>query len=217
MLFRSGLVMHSTTVYSIFWIPSGYTVDGTYKSLIDQYLADVSAVNGSTGNVFSTTPQYTDGTGNAAYDLHVGGSVIDTTAFPTNDCLTTPANYIPTKVTTCVTDTQIINEIRSVMAAQSWTASESKLFVLFTPRNVGSCVSSASSQCAFTTFCGYHSDDVGHLLYSYMPYDAWSNSCNVGQLPNAGDADATINVLSHELNEAITDPHGDAWYDSNGD
>ncbi len=32
-----------------------------------------------------------------------------------------------------------------------------------------------------------------------------------------GEADATINVLSHELNEAITDPHGDAWYDSNGD
>ncbi|MSY59069.1 MAG: hypothetical protein F2663_01300 [Actinobacteria bacterium] len=82
---------------------------------------------------------------------------------------------------------------------------------------MGSCVTSSSSQCAFTVFCGYHSDDVGHLIYANMPYDAWQSSCNVGQQPNGGEGDSTINVLSHELAEAITDPHGDAWYDSNGD
>ncbi|CAB4685592.1 unannotated protein [freshwater metagenome] len=114
--YHGGLVMHSTTIYSIFWVPSGYTVDATYKSLIDQYLTDTVAANGTTGNLYSTMPQYTDNTANAAYDLHIGGSVIDTTDFPANDCHpTTPANYIPAKVAACVTDAQIISEIRSVM------------------------------------------------------------------------------------------------------
>ena len=37
-----------------------------------------------------------------------------------------------------------------------------------------------------------------------------------GQYPNGDDADATINVTSHEHNEAITDPQLNAWYDAAG-
>jgi hypothetical protein len=48
-----------------------------------------------------------------------------------------------------------------------------------------------------------------------MPY-AKNPSCDEGQYPNGGDADPTINVTSHEHNEAITDPQGNAWYDLAG-
>jgi hypothetical protein len=43
-----------------------------------------------------------------------------------------------------------------------------------------------------------------------------SAACGSGQSPNNDDADSTINVLSHEHNEAITDPLGNAWYDRRG-
>ena len=48
-----------------------------------------------------------------------------------------------------------------------------------------------------------------------------AGACDSGQHPNGDWADATLNVASHEHNEAITDPNGNAWYDSgvneNGD
>jgi hypothetical protein len=50
-----------------------------------------------------------------------------------------------------------------------------------------------------------------------MPYaDTVPAACDIGQHPNNDDADATINVTSHEHNETITDPHGSAWYDRRG-
>jgi hypothetical protein len=41
-------------------------------------------------------------------------------------------------------------------------------------------------------------------------------ACDAEQHPNNDDADATINLISHEHNEAITDPLGNAWFDRFG-
>jgi hypothetical protein len=50
-----------------------------------------------------------------------------------------------------------------------------------------------------------------------MPYaDTVSAACDAGQHPNGNDADATLNVTSHEHNETITDENGNAWYDFGG-
>ena len=59
------------------------------------------------------------------------------------------------------------------------------------------------------------------MLYANQPYTDTSGVgapgvCDSGQHPNGDFADATINVLSHEHNETITDPDGNAWYDSSG-
>jgi hypothetical protein len=56
-------------------------------------------------------------------------------------------------------------------------------------------------------------------IYANQPYAASSlypGNCDERQYPNGNDADATINVTSHEHNEAITDFGGNAWYDSQG-
>ncbi len=50
-----------------------------------------------------------------------------------------------------------------------------------------------------------------------MPYaDTDPSACDAGNHPNNNDADATINVTSHEHNETITDELGNAWYDRRG-
>ena len=41
--------------------------------------------------------------------------------------------------------------------------------------------------------------------------------CAPGSSPNGNDADATINTISHEQNESITDPWGNAWQNAKGD
>src|SRR5438445_400978 len=53
--------------------------------------------------------------------------------------------------------------------------------------------------------------------YANQPYTMTvPAACGSGQSPNGNDADSTINVVSHEHNESITDPFGTAWYDRRG-
>jgi hypothetical protein len=92
------------------------------------------------------------------------------------------------------------------------------MFFIFTPKRVGSCF---GSSCAFSTYCAYHGKfgpATSPTIYANQPYAAYvPNACDSEQHPNGNDADATINVTSHEHNEANTDPMLDAWYDSSGD
>jgi hypothetical protein len=68
-----------------------------------------------------------------------------------------------------------------------------------------------------TAFCGYHrafgSSNTTLLVYADIPYTG--DGCTEGQAPNGDlDADGAVNVLSHETNEAVTDPTDkSAWVD----
>jgi hypothetical protein len=91
---------------------------------------------------------------------------------------------------------------------------------MFTAKGIGSCIDGTNASCSFANFCAYHSNigsGSSEILYANMPYaDTSPSTCDSGQHPNNDDADATLNVASHEHNEAITDPLGSAWYDSAG-
>jgi hypothetical protein len=55
------------------------------------------------------------------------------------------------------------------------------------------------------------------VQYANQPYTMTvPSACDSGYHPNANDADATINVASHEHRESINDPLGTAWYDRRG-
>jgi hypothetical protein len=222
-------VMRANTTYAIYWIPSGPTgcngnpcsVDANYRSTIDRYLADVAAASGRTDNVYSTDTQYYDSTGAIDYRSTFAGSIVDTNPFPVGGC------HDGTN-TLCLTDQQIEDEIQNVLTANGWHGSTTTLFFLMTPDGVGSCFDGGSTECtstAKTGYCAYHSgffDLSGEpVLYANEPYDATISGCfdsSHGQgTPNGGDADATINTISHEQNEAVTDPRGNAWYAPGGD
>jgi hypothetical protein len=176
-------------------------------SLNNGFLQNVAADSGKTGNVYYSDTQYSS----ILYSSAFAGSVVDTNPFPASGC---SDRY----TSTCLTDKQLQTEISRVISAQGWPRGTTNMVFLYTPRNVGSCYSSTS--CAFSSFCAYHSafgSGSSTTIYANQPYAAFvPRACDSGQHPNGDDADATINVVSHEHNESITDPLGTAWYDMQG-
>ena len=203
--------MHTNQIYVIYWVPSNFTVDSSYTSTINQFFADVAQDSGKMSNVYYSDTQYYGGSEYISYSSSVGGSYLDTNTFPANGCSDRYTNV-------CLSDGQIQTEISRVIAAQGWEPGPSALFFMVTARGVGSCYD--SSNCAFTQYCAYHSSfgsGSTTTLYANIPYaDTVSSACDAGQHPNGVDADATINLISHEHNEAITDPLGNAWFDRSG-
>ncbi|HUZ82803.1 MAG TPA: hypothetical protein VMU73_11225 [Gaiellaceae bacterium] len=210
--YHNGPVMHVNTSYAIYWVPSGYSVSSDYQSLINRFFTDVAADSGKTSNVYYSDTQYYDGSGHIAYSSTFGGFTLDTNAFPASGCSDTVS-----QTTICLSDAQLQAEIQRVISAQGWTAGPTHEFFLFTPRGVGSC---AGSSCAFSQYCAYHSwigSGSSVVLYANQPYtDTVPAACDATAHPNNSEADPTINVVSHEHNETITDPNGNAWYDSAG-
>ena len=213
--YHGGPVMHANRVYSIFWGPTN-AWDNGYVSTIGSYFGDVAHDSGASSNVYFSDTQYSDGSGSIAYSVIKGGTYLDTRSYPANGC-TDQATTI------CLSDAQLQGEVQSAMAANGWTAvgadGVQNLFAVFTPKGVGSC---AGSSCAYSTYCAYHSWIGGGnnaILYANQPYAVQNYriyTCDSGQRPNGVTADATLNLVSHEHNEAITDEQGSAWYDNKG-
>jgi hypothetical protein len=182
-----------------------------YESTINQYFTDVAAasVAGATDNVYSVATQYSG----IQYSETFGGSYVDGNPFPTKGaCLDGYDKY-------CVTNAQLQTEIGRVIAKNHWpTLSQSTLYVIFTPANTGACiyggVADDSNPCTTNVFCAYHSVSGKGFIYAVEPDAAAvvGGGCDTGQAPVGNGADATLNTISHEQNEAITDPFGDAWY-----
>jgi hypothetical protein len=206
--------------------PATLTFDASYESLINRYFADVQAASGTGANVYSTDTQYSG----IAYASTVGGSYVDHDPLPANGCDDGADPF-------CLTDQQLQDEIQNVLTANGWHGGLTHMFFLMTPVGVGSCIDGSSGVCSSNYFCAYHSAFVDtnseDVIYANEPYEGGVGGCdgNNGVIPpgpgfgfpNDQDSDTTINTISHEHNEAITDPFGDAWYaddgsgDENGD
>ena len=207
LVFHGGPTMTTNKAYTIFWVPPGQTVSAKYVSTINQFFQDVAHDSGLPTNVYASDTQYSG----IQYSSAFGGTFTDSAAFPRNGC----APYGGASV--CLTDAQLQAEIDKVIAAQGWTRNSTNVFFVFTPKNVDNC--DPGNGCAFTAYCAYHGMTSSGSIYANMPYAVnahYPGNCNVGQFPNGDDADATINVTSHEHNEAITDFRLDAWYDALG-
>ena len=212
LVYHGGPVMHTNTTYAIYWAPDGFA-DANYETLINRFFTDVAAASGSTTNVYSVATQYSDTQGPIKYQSTFGGAYTDSTAYPASGCDDGVDSV-------CLSDSQLQTEIQAVVDAEHWPTGLSSIFFIMLPPDVGVCYD--GSDCSTTTFCAYHSA-FGSVdspdVYAVEPYDAALYGCNTGVSPNGDDADATINTISHEMNESISDPEINAWYsdDASGD
>src|SRR5437764_1828226 len=211
--YHGGPVVHNGHVYAIFWEPPGYSYPSDYKAAVAKYFSGVAADSSRHTNVYSVSPQYTDSVGPAAYNVTFSGAFTDTAGLPSSDC-TDPLTPV------CVSDGALTNELSSFIAAHGLPRGLSNQYFMFTPPGVGACYPDDSGwECAFDVWCAYHSwlgSGSGTTLYAINPFVAGDQSCDTGQSPNHTSADPTLNLVSHEHNEMITDPVGDGWYDQDG-
>jgi hypothetical protein len=201
--------------------PTTLTFDAHYQALIDRYFTDVAHDSGGVENVYSVGTQYYDDPGqvHVQYQSTFGGPFVDHDPLPANGCDDGVDRF-------CLTDQQLQIEIRAVLAATGWQAGVDHIFFLMTPNGVGACelggLVANDNPCTTNRFCAYH-DSFGQdisdeftVVYAIEPYmgplpPGDCTAAGVQGFPNDRDADTTINTISHEQNEAITDPFGDAW------
>ena len=107
--------------------------------------------------------------------------------------------------------------IAHAVAAFSGQSGYGHIFHVFLKPGQDVCFDSSFRVCASNVFCAYHNSfdsDIGHIIYSVEPF-ADVLGCQVPPgTPNGQLADSQNSALSHESIEAITDPDGNAWWNS---
>jgi hypothetical protein len=221
--YSGGPVLHFNRTHLIFWQPrgSGLSFEPRYESNIATFLSQVAADSHKPTNVYGLSGQYTDSGGPASYDTSYGGAVHATDRLPGNGCVE-PSRAGP-GWSRCLNDSQLADEIEHVVVHRHLPTRRRDVYFLVLPAGLGTCESSGPQNCALggdadSGFCGYHSSTPdGRIRYAVVPYNAVRGHCQSGApRPNASTADPSISTVSHEHNEMVTDPLGNAWIDSTG-
>ncbi len=232
--YHSGPVLRSSDPYLIFWVPSGETVSGTTRSLLDRYFGDVAADSGGSSNVYGVDRQFTDAAGFADYNQTFGSgqAIVDTQPYPARDTVNCPD--VSGSYPTCISDAQIQAELTRLIGTDglptdgSSSASElnqnAPIYFVVTPADVNVCADSAD--CADNAICAYHSsflDSSRQALYAAIPLlpaasdpkGCQDDGQTAVQAPNGDQVgDVAIKYISHEDSETITDPLGSGWWNS---
>ena len=225
--YHGGPVQHNIAVYAIFWRPTGFpnAFPANYETVLNQYLTDVAADSYKTTDTYAVATQYYDSPPQTfiSYNLTYGGALDVTDALPASDCKT--KNYKLTDgnpAAACIVQADLQAEVAKVRAARPSLPTGTQVqYLLITPPDLADCIATTdlptSGNCLAPQsgggFCAYHGYDSTGTTYSNLPYAAVPG-CDPGERPNNNAADATSNVMSHEMNESITDPHLTAWWRS---
>ena len=214
MTWHGGDVMTTSTTYAIFWLPPGQHFEATtgnavtdaandtrYENLIIRYLQNVGG-----SDLYNTTTQYTGANGAIQNISTFGGSTVDTNAYPHAGTVGDP-----------LTNGDLQNEVDSIRAAQGWPAGELNEYFLFTANGIQSCFN--SSNCSYNAYCAYHywfNGSDGAITWANMPEARSLGGCGSANVTgdNDQDADIELDVVSHEHLEAVTDPQGGGWYET---
>jgi hypothetical protein len=175
-------------------------------------------INGFGGSqYFNTNTTYGDATGNIANTATMGGAFFD--------------NY---SQGTALTQAGFTNVINKALNSGTFPLDPNGIYFVLTSPDVTltfpPSTPGGSPQGFCTAFCGFHtSGTVGTINpidikvafvgdpATQCPSGHAGGTCSAQALsPNGNEgADAMANVMAHELNEAITDPDGNAWFHIN--
>jgi hypothetical protein len=190
---HGGPVINTPTVY-IIWYGNWNQSNGSDTPAGQQLVRDWA-------NGIGNTPYFRI---NTTYGSNISGSVLF--GGETTD----------TGTSTSLSDTAIRTVVNNAISAGRLPYNANGVYFVITSSNV----TASSGFC--TQYCGWHT--VGNLTRGKVRYAFVGNakrcitSCAAQSTsPNNNPGiDGSISVLSHELEEATTDPDLNAWYDSSG-
>ena len=197
--YHGGPVMKGTpNVYVIWygnWNGTGSNTAAT-RSLIEHFL---STIGGSAIERVNST--YGDNAGNVTGNVRFGGSTI-------------------TSSSTNLSDTSLRTTVSNAISSGRLPRDANGVYFVLSSSNINE----TSGFC--TQYCGFHTRaTLGgvDIKYSFVGNpDRCPSGCESQRTgpnspaANVGGADGMANVISHELEEAISDPDLNAWFDANG-
>ena len=197
--YNGGPVMKGTVNAYIIWYgnwnSTGSNTAAT-KSAIEHFLG---TIGGSAIELVNTT--YGDNTGNVSGNVAFGGSTTNTS-------------------TKNLTDNGVQNVVAGALNSGALPRDANGVYFVLT----SSGVNETSGFC--TRYCGWHTRaTLGgvDIKYSFVGnVDRCPSGCEIqatgpnSPAANVGGIDGMANVISHELEEAISDPDLNAWFDSSG-
>jgi len=197
--YNGGPVLHGTVpIYVIWygnWNGTGSNTQATV-SLIDTFL---NSLGNSAIELVNTT--YGDATANVSGNLNLGGQIFDTGS----------------------QGTKLSNSRLSAIVSRSFSnglpTDPNGVYVVITSSNV-------SEQGFCTQFCGFHTRQTlngADIKWAFVGnVDRCPSGCEAqatgpnSPATNVGGVDGITNTLTHETEEAISDPDLNAWFDSSG-
>ena len=209
LLYHSGgSVMHSNNTHVIYWDPNKEFTAKT-KEVVSKFFTDVAHDSGLASNVFGILGQYTDATGNAAYNASFAGALADADAYPSSGNCKVPKEEFADPgppYTKCLFDSQLRTELSAYIGANKLPKGPTQLYFLLLPHKVVTCFNETKKEeeefgqvCSNNYFCAYHSyiEPVGtsEIIYADIPFS----------LLDSVDAKGCQN----DGNAAIQNPNGD--------
>ena len=142
---------------------------------------------------------YGDTIGNVSGAVAYGGSTTDAGSFGT-----------------ALTDSNIGSIVSSALSSRRLPTDSNGVYFVLTAPGV------AETSGFLTQYCGWHTYgnfNGANIKYSFVGDGGNNSGCSAqfGASPN-GDppVDAMVSVIAHELEESISDPNLNAWYDASG-
>jgi hypothetical protein len=193
--YHNGPVMHGTIhIYFIYY--GSWSGNTAAKTILEDWAAHIGG-----SAYFNTNTTYTDST-NAAVSNSItfGGSTTD--------------NY---SQGSSLTDAKIFTILQAAISANRLPLDAQGIYFVLTSADVAE----TSGFC--NVYCGWHTYGTissVKIKYSFVGnHDRCPSSCEAipNNDPNGNPgADGMISAMSHELEEAATDPLLNAWYDNDG-
>jgi hypothetical protein len=197
--YNGGPVMKGTVNTYIIWYGNwngtGSNTAAT-RSAIEHFF---STIGGSALELVNST--YGDTTGNVTGNVAFGGSTIVSSS-------------------TNLTDSRVQTQVNNAINSGALPRDTNGVYFVISSSNINE----TSGFC--TRYCGWHTHATlggSDIKYSFVGnVDRCPSGCEIQTTgPNSaatgqGGIDGMANVLSHELEEAISDPDLNAWFDSSG-
>jgi hypothetical protein len=187
LVFHGGPIMNSSVVQAIYWGQSW----NSSSFVGDKITGLASFYSGVDGSAYArTTTEFAGSNGAISGGVSYGGNVVDLTAAPSR----APSTGA------------ILNEVAKMISHPVSNG--------FYPVYVDSRRGSAG-YCAWHSVGTINGVTVQFAFFFNLDGDAGCDPQDTWTAHSQGLA-ALANVTGHELSEAVTDPHIDAWYDNGG-
>ena len=191
-----GNPVHAYAIWYGNWSSTGSNTAAT-RSLIEHFLG---TIGGSALEKVNTT--YGDNTGNVSGNVSFAGSTIVSSS-------------------TNLTDSGVRTQVANAISSGRLPKDTNGVYFVLSSSNINETSGFCTSYCGWHTHSTISSSDIKYAFIGNP--DRCPSGCEIQRTgpnspaTNVGGADGMANIISHELEEAISDPDLNAWFDTNGE